>query len=297
MRPVRIPPWEAVPSPLISVDSLREQVERAKANAEAGEAKVNQEAEEHRRARQRERGPGGSSPKVQKLESSLQRLQQRNDHLWDHLARLQAQLDRRLTGSIGRGAAKPGATRSEEPSATPAQAATASSDRLCPVCEKRGLPPGRSRHLKCENASRPMRAPIEAEADVVTATTASKGERYRVLVRQTEQRESSMQGRRGKASGRPARIAAARRAVLLRSGGHCENPGCAGQPEDLTDSGDLILEVDHIEELAAGGRDHPSQMIALCPNCHAVETRGRSRAALAQILSRAAGEAHARWFS
>ncbi|MEV7616189.1 HNH endonuclease signature motif containing protein [Streptomyces sp. NPDC089799] len=55
--------------------------------------------------------------------------------------------------------------------------------------------------------------------------------------------------------------------------------------------------MDHIEELAAGGRDHPSQMIALCPNCHAVETRGRSRAALAQILSRAAGEAHARWFS
>ncbi|WP_372494440.1 HNH endonuclease signature motif containing protein [Actinoallomurus purpureus] len=38
-----------------------------------------------------------------------------------------------------------------------------------------------------------------------------------------------------------------------------------------------MLEVDHIDQLADGGRDHPIQMIALCPDCHAVKTRGRTR--------------------
>ena len=38
--------------------------------------------------------------------------------------------------------------------------------------------------------------------------------------------------------------------------------------------GDPVLEVDHIHDLALGGPDDPAQMIALCPNCHAVKTRG-----------------------
>jgi 5-methylcytosine-specific restriction protein A len=93
----------------------------------------------------------------------------------------------------------------------------------------------------------------------------------------------------------PVRSAAARRAVLIRSEGTCENPGCAGQPKDVTDRGDPILEVDHIDELALGGRDHPEQMIALCPNCHAVKTRGRTREQLRQVLLSTAERRHMAW--
>jgi 5-methylcytosine-specific restriction protein A len=42
----------------------------------------------------------------------------------------------------------------------------------------------------------------------------------------------------------PIRSAAARRAVLLRSKGNCENPDCIGHPDVLTDAGDPILEID-----------------------------------------------------
>jgi 5-methylcytosine-specific restriction protein A len=89
-----------------------------------------------------------------------------------------------------------------------------------------------------------------------------------------------------------ARSAAARRAVLIRSQGRCENPRCTGQPTDITDRGDPILEVDHIHDLAQGGPDHPEQMIALCPNCHAVKTRGRTRNELRPVLLAAAQQQH-----
>jgi len=92
-----------------------------------------------------------------------------------------------------------------------------------------------------------------------------------------------------------ARSAAARQAVLLRSQGRCENRGCAGQPTDVTDSGDPILEVDHIRGLALGGPDLPEQMIALCPNCHAVKTRGRTRAELRSMLLAIVRERHSAW--
>lgn len=72
--------------------------------------------------------------------------------------------------------------------------------------------------------------------------------------------------------------------MLLRSAGYCENPNCAGQPEDCTDVGDPILEIDHIHDLARGGPDDPSQMIALYPSCHAIKTRGRTREELRQVL-------------
>jgi 5-methylcytosine-specific restriction enzyme A len=80
------------------------------------------------------------------------------------------------------------------------------------------------------------------------------------------------------------RLGSARRAVLARSGGHCENPHCTGEAKDITDAGLAILEVDHIQDLAKGGLDEPGQMIALCPNCHAIKTRGRSREDLRQEL-------------
>lgn len=88
------------------------------------------------------------------------------------------------------------------------------------------------------------------------------------------------------------RLESARRAVLLRSEGHCESPGCTGEPKDITDAGHAILEVDHIQDLAKGGPDHPEQMIALCPNCHAIKTRGRTRERLRQELFAVARQRH-----
>lgn len=90
----------------------------------------------------------------------------------------------------------------------------------------------------------------------------------------------------------PIRYEDARRAVLLRSQGHCESPRCTGDIHDLTDSGDPILEVDHIHDLAKGGADLPAQMIALCPNCHAIKTRGTTRRDLKQTLVEEARRRH-----
>jgi 5-methylcytosine-specific restriction enzyme A len=105
-------------------------------------------------------------------------------------------------------------------------------------------------------------------------------------------------GDRGTKLGRPRvsvdilRLESARRAVLLRSEGHCENPRCTGEPQDITDAGRPILDVDHIQDLANGGADHPEQMIALCPNCHAIKTRGRTREQLRHELFTVARQRH-----
>ncbi|MGY5106804.1 HNH endonuclease, partial [Streptomyces sp. 900105245] len=56
-------------------------------------------------------------------------------------------------------------------------------------------------------------------------------------------------------------------------------------------SGDPILEVDHIHDLALDGPDHPANMIALCPNCHAIKTRGARGEQLREVF-RAAARAH-----
>ncbi|WP_432862274.1 HNH endonuclease [Microbispora rosea] len=63
----------------------------------------------------------------------------------------------------------------------------------------------------------------------------------------------------------------------------------------MTDKGDPILEIDHIEELAKGGRDHPESMAALCPNCHAIKTRGKTRHALQRRLKSEILRLHATW--
>ena len=88
------------------------------------------------------------------------------------------------------------------------------------------------------------------------------------------------------------RLGSARRAVLLRSGGHRESPHCTGEPQDITDAGHPILEIDHVQDLALGGPDHPEQMIALCPNCHEIKTRGRTREQLRQELFTVARQRH-----
>ena len=92
----------------------------------------------------------------------------------------------------------------------------------------------------------------------------------------------------------PVRSDDARRAVLLRSEGHCENPTCSGEIHDVTDTGAPILEVDHIQDLALGGDDNPAQMIALCPNCHQVKTRGSAREQLRGVLFATAKLRHER---
>lgn len=84
----------------------------------------------------------------------------------------------------------------------------------------------------------------------------------------------------------------ARDAVLVRAANQCENDRCTGMPPDITASGAAILEVDHVDDLAFGGPDHPSSMIALCPNCHAAKTRGRHRAALRRHLRARAAKLH-----
>ncbi|MFI8190477.1 HNH endonuclease signature motif containing protein [Streptomyces sp. NPDC085946] len=123
--------------------------------------------------------------------------------------------------------------------------------------------------------------------------TAAEYERGCLLV---EQREERIRGERVARTVRSrGRSRAARFLVLSRSRGRCENPGCAGQPSDVTDRGQPILEVDHVVDLALGGRDHPSQMVALCPNCHAVKTRGSTRDALREALLRVAAERHRRF--
>ncbi|MFF3904490.1 HNH endonuclease signature motif containing protein [Streptomyces sp. NPDC001848] len=86
---------------------------------------------------------------------------------------------------------------------------------------------------------------------------------------------------------------AARRAVLRRSEGRCENPECL--LPDLpyrTTTGEPLLEVDHIDNHAAGGRDYPSAMIALCPNCHANKTRGADQDELRERLRAVALRRH-----
>ncbi|MEW2168027.1 HNH endonuclease signature motif containing protein [Streptomyces sp. NPDC007084] len=95
---------------------------------------------------------------------------------------------------------------------------------------------------------------------------------------------------------RRVRSSAAREAVILRSRGRCENPECL--LPDLpycTSAGTALLEVDHIDDHAGGGRDHPAAMIALCPNCHSNKTRGAERAVLTEHLRKVAGALHTAW--
>lgn len=80
------------------------------------------------------------------------------------------------------------------------------------------------------------------------------------------------------------RSPAARKAVMQRSGGKCESPECLGHPAERAANGDPILEVDHVRDLAQGGKDLPVNMIALCPNCHALKTRGKKRDKLRKKL-------------
>jgi hypothetical protein len=54
--------------------------------------------------------------------------------------------------------------------------------------------------------------------------------------------------------------------ALLRSSGECE--GCQKPAPFLRRNGKPYLEIHHIVALADGGSDHPSNVAAVCPNCH-----------------------------
>jgi 5-methylcytosine-specific restriction protein A len=121
---------------------------------------------------------------------------------------------------------------------------------------------------------------------------------YARLCELVSRREKRTYGqRRTRIANDPIRLGAARRAVLLRSEGRCENPACARPAPDINDLGEPVLEVDHLDRIVDGGRDHPTQMIALCPNCHAVKTRGRSRHQLYSTLRHVARERHSEWLT
>ena len=68
-----------------------------------------------------------------------------------------------------------------------------------------------------------------------------------------------------------------RQIVIERSNNKCEFDACTGMPPDVKQDGSAILEVDHIDALGDGGVDHPSNMIALCPNCHEAKTHGTGK--------------------
>lgn len=55
-----------------------------------------------------------------------------------------------------------------------------------------------------------------------------------------------------------------KRAVLAEAGHMCANPRCRA----------LILELHHIVWVKNGGGNEASNLLALCPNCHALHTRG-----------------------
>ncbi|MEV4943060.1 HNH endonuclease signature motif containing protein [Streptomyces zaomyceticus] len=128
-----------------------------------------------------------------------------------------------------------------------------------------------------------------------TATTLRNRDDYR---RKVEALESAPGGggerRREVRVQRHVRSVEVRALVLTRSEGGCENPDCTSPGfQAVTDQGDPIVEVDHVDDLAGGGEDHPANMVALCPNCHAVKTRGIRREELRERLRAVARARHA----
>lgn len=93
------------------------------------------------------------------------------------------------------------------------------------------------------------------------------------------------------------RSPSARKAVMQRSGGRCESPECLGHSCERSINGDPMLEVDHVRDLSQGGNDVPVNMIALCPNCHALKTRGKNRDELRKVLVKAARDKHQKFIS
>lgn len=125
-------------------------------------------------------------------------------------------------------------------------------------------------------------------------TTESEEDAYRRLAQRAEanaQRRGQL--KKPTLADRYVRDPAARAAVITRSKGNCESPKCDGHPKERTTAGLPILQVDHVRDLTKGGPDVPWNMIALCPNCHALKTYGENRDKLRRLLTTTAGRLHA----
>ncbi|MEV0469156.1 HNH endonuclease [Streptomyces prunicolor] len=123
-------------------------------------------------------------------------------------------------------------------------------------------------------------------------------ERYRLLRRRATEWEQTGMDQRRRLTLRQVRIrsGAASEAVITRSGGRCENPECL--LPDLpyrTKRGKTLLEADHVDDHASGGRDHPAAMVALCPNCHRNKTHGVDGPELTERLRDVALKLDAEW--
>ena len=56
------------------------------------------------------------------------------------------------------------------------------------------------------------------------------------------------------------------KALVLHEGGYrCANPACRMV---------LTLDVHHLDQVSDGGANEPANLLALCPNCHALHHRG-----------------------
>ncbi|MDN4474640.1 HNH endonuclease [Demequina sp. SYSU T00192] len=117
---------------------------------------------------------------------------------------------------------------------------------------------------------------------------------YRLAVASLEQRSDSEASATASTTRRYRRSAAVQAIVLDRANGQCEGIECGGMPSGLSRSGRPFLDVDHAVDLALGGRDHPSNAVALCPNCHAVKTRGVDAEQRRAAYARRAMALHAR---
>lgn len=77
------------------------------------------------------------------------------------------------------------------------------------------------------------------------------------------------------------RSPACRRDVLLRSKGLCEY---CGMPGFTKANGNTYIETHHIVALAENGHDHPTNMIALCPNDHREAHHGVNQSELRELF-------------
>lgn len=134
--------------------------------------------------------------------------------------------------------------------------------------------------------------PSDVDPEVRDASESDK-DAYRRLAENAEanaQRRGQL--KKSSLADRFIRDPSARAAVVRRSKGSCESPRCAGHPTELTTAGKPILQVDHVMDLAKGGPDVPWNMIALCPNCHALKTYGVNREKLRRLLATTARRLH-----
>lgn len=86
-----------------------------------------------------------------------------------------------------------------------------------------------------------------------------------------------------------SRSAAVHRYALARAGGRCE--GCDGQAPFVDTEGHPFLEVHHMRRLADDGIDAPSNVAALCPNCHRAAHHSRDRDELGRRIAARVAEA------